>query len=176
MLCSFYSVKIRWTMIEHEPEPISAASRRARVRRIDEIGRRLGFVGEIDYRHVYSRSGGAQYCVGPSADQDLLVVHAEAFERDANPDDFALEAIIAHECGHQILQRNPNIQRILQRFPGERFEEILASVIGSLLLEESEAAKTLAWKAMAGLVDLGISDFAAYDFFGRVRELLRASL
>jgi hypothetical protein len=163
-------------MIEHEPEPISAANRRTRIQRIDEIGRRLGFVGGIEYRHVYSQSGGAQYCVGPSADNDVLVVYAEAFERDANPDDFALEAIIAHERGHQILQRNPNFQMIRQRFPGERLEEVLASVIGSILLEGSETAQTLAWKALAGLMDLGISDSAAYDFFGRIRVLLRASL
>src|SRR5947209_2528343 len=133
-------------MIEHEPEPISATNRKARVRRIEEIGRRLGFVGEIEYRHVYSQSGGAQYCVGMSADNDLLVVYAEAFERDANPDDFSLEAIIAHERGHQILERNPNIQRIRREFPGDRFEEILASIIGSILLEQAETAQTLAWK------------------------------
>jgi hypothetical protein len=160
-------------MIEHEPEPISAASRRARFRRIDEIGRRLGFVGEIEYRHVYSQSGGAQYCVGPSADNDLLVVYAEAFERDANPDDFSLEAIIAHECGHQILHRNPNLQRIRQRFPGERFEEVLASVLGSLLLGESDESQTLYWKASLELAELGISASAVEEYTQRLQQLLR---
>ena len=160
-------------MIDHEPEPISPANRKARVHRIDEIGRRLGFEGEIEYRHVYSRSGGAQYCVGPSADGDLLVVYAEAFERDANPDDFPLEAIIAHECGHQILQRNPNIHRIRQRFPGERFEEILASVLGSLLLGESKESRTLFWKASLELAELGISASAVEEYIQRLQQLLR---
>ncbi|HEV3120232.1 MAG TPA: hypothetical protein VGY58_24440, partial [Gemmataceae bacterium] len=82
-----------------EPKPITAAEYRARSRRANRIGRGLGFTGHVEYRHVHSRSGGAQYCIGPSADEDLLVLYAEAFERDADPDDFSLAALVAHECG-----------------------------------------------------------------------------
>lgn len=71
----------------HEPEPISATEHRARIRR---IGRRLGFIGRVEYRHVYSHSGGARYGTGPSIDDDLLALYAEAFERDADPADFSL--------------------------------------------------------------------------------------
>lgn len=121
-------------MHEHgEPKPISAAEQRARLRRTRRIGHRLGFVGRLEYRHVYSRSGGAQFGIGPSIEDDLLVVYAEAFARDADADDFSLEAIIAHECGHQRLIRDPNLQKVLAKFPGEPFEEILASLVGSLL-------------------------------------------
>jgi hypothetical protein len=87
-------------MQENEPKPISVVQRRVRMHRAKRIARHLGFVGDVEYRHVYSPSGGAQYCIGPSAEDDLLLVYAEAFERDADPDDFALEAMIAHECGH----------------------------------------------------------------------------
>ena len=59
---------------------------------------------------------GAQYFIGKSADHDIIVVFAEAFERDANPDDFRLEALIAHECGHQRLLRVKNLHEVLAKF------------------------------------------------------------
>jgi hypothetical protein len=157
----------------HEPKPISATEHRARIRRITRIGRHLGFVGRVEYRHVYSRSGGAQYGIGPSAEDDLLVLYAEAFERDADPADFSLEALIAHECGHQRLIRNPHLRTILAKFPGEPFEEILASLVGSLLLGESESAQTLVWKATAELGQLGMTAASTVHFVERLRQLLR---
>jgi hypothetical protein len=51
----------------------------------------------VEYRHVYSQTGGAQYGRGNTPEEDLLTVYAEAFERDADPQDFSLEAMIAHE-------------------------------------------------------------------------------
>jgi hypothetical protein len=36
-------------------------------------------------------------------EQDVLVVFADAFSRDGDPDDFSLEAIIAHERDKQDL-------------------------------------------------------------------------
>lgn len=161
-------------MQEHDqPKPISAAERRSRLRRSDQICRRLGFVGRIEYRHVYSRTGGAQYCVGPSTDSDLLVLHAEAFERDADPDDFSLEALIAHECGHQLLIRRPDLQTVLAKFQIDPFEEILASLVGSLLLDDDSAAQTLVWKATAELGQIGMSAEATVAFVERLRRLLR---
>jgi len=159
-----------------EPDAISAAQRRARIRRIRRLARNLGFVGHVEYRHVYSRSGGAQYCIGPSSDYDLLVVYAEAFERDANPEDFSLEAIVAHECGHQALLRNRRLSAVLKRFPGEQFEEVLASLIGSLLLGELEPAQTLVWKATAELGQFGMSAANTTRFVEQLRRLLRQLL
>ena len=159
-----------------QPNPILTAERRARLRRANRIGRRLGFAGRVEYRHVYSRSGGAQYCIGPSADEDILVVYAEAFERDADPADFSLEALVAHECGHQRLIRNQDLRAVLAKFPGERFEEVLASLVGSLLLSESESARTLVWKATAELGDLGMSAVNTVHFIERLRLLLRRFL
>src|SRR6266436_6180762 len=99
-------------MPEHHPRPISSVKRRARQRRVSRIARQLGFVGRVEYHHVYSSAGGAQYGLAVAADQDLLVVYAEAFDRDANPDDFSLEAILADERGHQLLARHPRLARV----------------------------------------------------------------
>jgi hypothetical protein len=130
-------------------------------------------VGRTEYRHVHSQSGGAQYCIGPSANDDLLVLYAEAFERDADPEDFRLEALIAHECGHQRLIRNSNLRTILAKFPGEQFEETLASLVGSLLLSESETSQTLVWKATAELGQLGMTAASTVQYIERLRHLLR---
>ncbi len=129
--------------MKDQPSPISTTELQARRRRISAISVALGFVGHVEYRHVYSRSGGAQYGIGPSVDDDIMVLYAEAFERDADPEDFGLEALIAHECGHQRLHRDSKLRAVLAKFPGERFEEILASVVGAILLDESESAQTL---------------------------------
>lgn len=68
-------------------------------------------MGRVEYRHVYSQTGGAQYGRGTTAADDLLTVYAEAFERDADPEDFSLGAILAHERGHQLLARHPRIAK-----------------------------------------------------------------
>ena len=155
-----------------QPQPILIAERRARVRRITATGRTLGFVGGIDYRHVYSQSGGAQYCIGPTADDDIMVVYAEAFERDAEQDDFRLEAIIAHECGHQRLKRDPKLQLLMATFPAE-FEEILASLVGSLIVGDPELSATLVWKAAMELGNLRVKPESTAMFIDRTRSLLR---
>jgi hypothetical protein len=66
----------------------------------------------------------------------MLAVYAEAFERDSNPDDFSLDAIIAHERGHQILARHP---RFRKRVAGLSLaaEEILASLVGVMVCPQS---------------------------------------
>src|SRR6266849_6799461 len=120
------------------PRPISASERKARQRRASEIARRLGFTGRVEYRHVYSQAGGAQYGRAVAAKQDLLIVYAEAFERDADPEDFSLEAIVAHECGHQLLARHPRLARNLPPGWSGVTEEIVASLLGSWLVAEEK--------------------------------------
>lgn len=145
-----------------QPSPISPKENRLRLQRICKISVDLGFTGSVEYRHAYSRSGGGQYCIGPDAESDIMIVYAEAFERDADPDDYSLDAIIAHECGHQRLHRIPELQSIMEQFPGEAFEEILASFVGSLLLGEAESAWMLLVRAKSELGDLGLpSDVCA---------------
>lgn len=115
------------------PPPLTPWEQRERRRHATRLARELGFVGRMEYRHVYSNTGGASYGQSPLESMDLLIVYAEAFERDANPDDYSLRAIIAHECGHQILARHP---RIAPRVAGRISpvgEEILASLLGAMI-------------------------------------------
>jgi hypothetical protein len=137
------------------PGPLTAAQRRARRSRAARIARRLGFVGSVEYRHVCSQTGGAQDGRGNTPHKDLLTVYAEAFERDIDPNDFSLEAMIAHECGHQILAWHP---RIAKRVAGisEASEEILASLLGAMICETDDRV-TLFSKAAAELLDRGQS-------------------
>jgi len=133
---------------------MTRAERRARRNRAARIARQFGFAGSVEYRHVYSQSGGAQYGRGQTPEQDLLTVYAEAFERDADPEDFTLEAMIAHECGHQILARHP---RIAKRAVGlsEESEEILASLLGAMMCKADADRVALLAKASAELLARG---------------------
>lgn len=84
----------------------------------------------------------------------MLTVYAEAFERDADPEDFSLEAMLAHERGHQILARHP---RIAKRVAGisEASEEILASLVGAMICNADADRVSLFAKAAAELLDRG---------------------
>src|SRR5947209_493786 len=120
-------------MAPRPPDPISPAESRRRRDRARRLARAVGFVGRVEYRHVYSQSGGAQYGRGAGTGGDLLTVYAEAFDRDADPDDFSLRAIIAHERGHQLLARHA---RLAGRLAGvsPAAEEVLASLLGAMVL------------------------------------------
>ena len=77
-------------MASPSPQPIGPAEARRRRSVVLRLARALGFVGRMEYRHVYSQSGGAQYGRGAEAGTDLLTVYGEAFDREADPDDFSL--------------------------------------------------------------------------------------
>lgn len=128
---------------------------RVRLSCIARIATKLGFMGNIEYRHLYSKSGGAQYGQGRTEENDLLIVYAEAFERDANPDDFSLTAILAHERGHQLLARHPRIAKQVEGKLTEESEEILASVLGAILCEDAADREHLLAKAEVVLVEHG---------------------
>jgi hypothetical protein len=161
---------------KREPPPIGRFKIEGRRDRVARIARSLRFLGRIEYRHVYSQTGGTQYCVGPTTDQDLLVVYAEAFDRDRDPSDFSLEAIIAHERGHQVLLRNPNLAAIVERLPGRSYEEVLASLIGSMIASDAADAGFLVEKAAAELANLGLSAVATARTVQRLLDLLRRVL
>jgi hypothetical protein len=60
-------------------------------------------------------------------------VYAEAFERDAVPVGFSIEAILAHERGHQLLARHPRIaKRVAAAGNAAGSEEILASILRAM--------------------------------------------
>jgi hypothetical protein len=125
-----------------------------RQERIARIAALFGFIGKVEYRHVYSQTGGAQYGRGSTEEEDVLTVYAEAFERDENPEDFSLKAMIAHERGHQILARH---SRLAKRVAGlsAASEEILASLVGAMVCREEKDGVTLYANAAAELLEHG---------------------
>ena len=158
-----------------DPEPIAADESRRRASRARRLARSLGFVGRVEYRHVTSQSGGAQYARSGRAEADLLTVYAEAFVRDADPDDFSLRAIIAHERGHQVLGRNPKLTARMVNISLEA-EEVLASVVGAALLPEGEDRDSLLAKAMSEVLSGGVAADTALrmveELFQMLGELL----
>jgi hypothetical protein len=57
------------------PRPLTPGEQRARRRRVVRIARRLGFVGRVEYRHIYSQTGGAQYGRGINEENDVLAIY-----------------------------------------------------------------------------------------------------
>src|SRR5437868_351072 len=100
--------------MDRQPQPISSAEQRVRSDRIAQLAHKYGFIGQVEYRHTDSiTAGGAQYVIGETAAQDRLIIYADALGRDADPADFSLDAIVAHECGHQLLVRHNRLSRFL---------------------------------------------------------------
>jgi hypothetical protein len=83
-----------------------------------------------------------------------MTVYAEAFDRDVNPNDFSLSAIIAHERGHQLLARHPRLSVLLASASAPA-EEVLASLLGALVLKPGPDRKALQAKAAFELVNRG---------------------
>jgi hypothetical protein len=117
----------------------------------------------------------AQYGLGTTTSTDLLTVYAEAFDRDANPDDFSLESVIAHERGHQLLYRHSRIARFANRIsPGS--EEILASILGSLICPSEVDSDSLLSKALVELMRYEPDGEAAVKRIHALKEMLEQLL
>jgi hypothetical protein len=157
-------------MHEERPKPISAREERARLARAEAVARRLGFVGVVEYRHVSTRSGGAQYGMGSTIEQDVLVLYPAAWRRDADPDDFSLEAIIAHERGHQLVYRHDRLRRNMPSGMSEVTEEVLASLIGAVIIDDPADSENLILKAIFALAERGM---AAAEASRQVEDILR---
>ncbi len=155
-----------------QPVAISDGEQDARQKRVEMIARRMGFVGTVEYQHLRTLSGGAQYGIGTSITADVLSVTARAFERDADPQEFSLEAIIAHECGHQMVIRQSKIRsRLPVKLPLEA-EEVLASLIGSLLVTEIKDRDDLIMKAVFDELACGVPETAAIPLAHDLRNVL----
>ena len=170
--------RVKWGIVMHEKslEPISEAERAGRFELAERIARRLGYVGLVEYRHTYSQSGGAEYAMAPAIEQDLLVVYADAFRRDAAGHDFSLEAIIAHERGHQLLCRHVTLRRTPPSEMSAVTEEVLASLLGSLIVEHPRDGESLVLKALAELVEHGMPPNEASRHVEEILSYLEAIL
>ena len=158
------------------PSPLTPVERSARGNRVARIARKLGFIGRIEYRHVYSQTGGAQYGRGSTAAEDLLTVCAEAFERDADSEDFSLEALLAHERGHQLLTRHARISKRVRGRVSAASEEILASLLGAMICPAEADRNDLIAKATVELVEHGEDPEIATSRLQQLWELLEALL
>lgn len=158
------------------PDPISKADESARRRRVLRIAREQGFIGRVEYRHVYGHTGGGQYCHAPMSGQDVLLVFAEAFERDADPEDFSLESILAHERGHQLLLRHERITRTVPLDWSDASEEIVASLIGSIIVRAEADQHDLLMKAGFDAVSAGFDAEKVVEFLTELRALLEELL
>ena len=158
-------------MSSNSPEPITRAEMKRRKARVVRVARRIGFVGRVDYLHVYGQSGGAQYGRGSDEAVDRLTVYAEAIERDGNPDDFSLLAIIAHERGHQLLARH---RQLSSRLAGMTLvaEEVLASILGAKVCGSPEDCDALLAKAMLELLAAGVKPQKAVELFENLWDLI----
>lgn len=157
-------------------EPISAAEFSTRFSRAVAIARELGFVGEVQYRHANSTSGGATFCLAPAIEQDVLIVYAEAFSRDAAGEDFSLQAIIAHERGHQLLHRHERLLKARPKEMSETTEEVLASLLGSLIVQNIRDGEMLELKALFELMKHGMNLSDALQLVKKNLELLEEIL
>ena len=159
-------------MAQNRPKPISALELAKRVRRITKIARGMGFVGKIEYRHVFSQAGGAQYGLAHAVKDDLLTIYAEAFDRDADDDDFSLEAIIAHERGHQLIERHTLIRKHLPKPWSEGSDETVASILGSLVVVDDVDREILIAKAVVEIHKRGLEFEKASVLVYKLRAIL----
>ncbi len=125
---------------------------------------------------MFSNTGGAQFGLGSNTSRDLLTVYAEVFERDADPEDFSLDAIIAHERGHQVVCRNETLQSMLTDRMTLTIEEILASLVGSLIVESESDREALMLKAFDDATRCGVELPDAIDLVAELRSFLEKTL
>ncbi len=125
---------------------------------------------------MYSHAGGADTDCARIAEEDLLIVYAEAFGKDANPEDFSLTAILAHERGHQILARHPQIAKRVAGRISDASEEILASLLGAMICEDEKDRDDLIAKAAVELIEHGESPQIAYQRLQELKYLFEALL
>ena len=163
-------------MPSRSPRPLSPTALRVRRSFVTQLARDLGFVGRVEYRHVYSRSGGAQYGQAALPQGDLLIVYAEAFERDADPEDYSIAAILAHEVGHHLLRRHPDLIRRMERRISADSEEIIASVIGAIIAQTQTDRDDLLSMAAVRLSQFNVSLPLAVERIHQLRVLLQETL
>jgi hypothetical protein len=104
------------------------------------------------------------------------VVNAEAFAREEDPENSSLEAMLAHERGHQLLVRQPKLRPLLQRGIRLASEEILASLIGSVIAEREQDREVLSSKALSEALARGMESAHALRLLHDLRGLLERAL
>lgn len=78
--------------------------------------------------------------------------------------------------GHQILKRNPRLQNTLAARLTGVSEEILASLLGSLIADEYEDRVTLYYKAIVEASEWGVESRRLVPLIDNLRNLLEKAL
>lgn len=108
--------------------------------------------------------------MGATVERDLLVVYPVAFRRDSALDDFSLEAIIAHERGHQLICQYARLRRAAPKELSQTTEEVLAALVGSVIIDDASASEDLVLQALFLLTERGMHPEEAS---GRVQNVLK---
>ena len=95
---------------------------------------------------------------------------------DADPAEYSLRAILAHERGHQILARHARISRMVAGRVGDVGEEILASLLGSMVCANETDRDCLVLKAAAELVGRDVNPDDAYEQLQKLHNIFEALL
>lgn len=163
-------------MSSDQPPAITLTERARRIDLVRHSAAKLGFRGRVEYWHRYGSEGPAQVRLGANITQDVLRVFSQVFERENDPQQFSLEAIVAHECGHQVFHRH----RLLHRWFGSRVslshEEIIASLIAALLVASRTDKDALLDKAFSDALETGISGPEATSMINGLRAVLELLL
>ena len=150
-----------------------------RARRIDLIRQtasKLGFSGRVEYWHTIDPAGPAQLRLGVNIRSDVMRVFAPAFQWESNPDDFSLTAIIAHECGHQVIHRHRIVRRWLLPDFSLCSEEVAASLIGASLAISTTDRNALVKKAMYDAIVGETNPSVVFPLVEDVQKVLELAL
>lgn len=163
-------------MSSHQPSAITFTERARRIDLVRQLAAKVGFCGRVEYRHRYDSSGPAQIRLGAKIGDDVMLVFAEAFDWKEDSRHFSLEAVLAHECGHQVFHHHPMLRRLFARDLSIHLEEIAASIIGALLVTNVADHDALLDKAVGEALQ-GCSDPAdAAQTFNGIRKTLEVVL
>ena len=163
-------------MSTDQPPPITLTERARRIDLIRQIATTLGFRGRVEYRHYYGSSGPAQLRLGRKIVDDEMRVFAQAFDWNDDSREFSVEAIIAHECGHQVYHRHRWVQRWFGSDISESQEEVIASLIGALLVTTVADHDALQDKALGDALNAGTNPAEAVAFINGVNKVLEVVL
>ncbi|HEX3147001.1 MAG TPA: hypothetical protein VHR66_02900 [Gemmataceae bacterium] len=105
----------------------------------------------------------------------MLIVYIEAFERDADPNEFSLNAIPAHERGHQLFVRHSGLANCLAGM-SLASEEVLASIRGGTICGDMQDRDDLLSKAAFEICRRGKDQDVVIGMVRQLEGILEALL
>lgn len=163
-------------MTHNPPKPITLTERARRIDLVRQLAKKLRFCGRVEYHHRFSSAGPAQIRFGSKIVDDVMRVFAQAFDWSEDSQHFSPEAIMAHECGHQVFHRHRHLRRWFGSDISESHEEIVASLIGSLLVTSAADNDALRDKALGDALEAGTNPVDVTAMINGLRKFLEFML